>query len=263
MMPSEQVSFFDKVSARVDKTLLFSGLIAEFRFTGTNLPNETYLMEKYGSEITLFETSLDYWFAKKHYPIFKAVFEKRFQQSYTQDGLKNGSMYNILLHELAHSFVRFRDAEKRLGDLFPVIDEITASVMGIKACGSLLLKDVISQKDFENIMVMFIVRLFDWLDELEDDPSVIHYIRGNAIALCFLLSSGALKQSGGISWPNFTKMFMAMDELAAMLGKILAHGKRSDAENLLKRYGSMVVFNNFKDSLKKGGLMFPPSSSLP
>lgn len=250
-MPSEHVSFLDKVQTRVDHTLLFSGLIARFGFIGTNLPNDIRLMEKYGSEITIFKPSLDYWFNKKHCPIFKAVFEKSFQQSYNEEGLRVGSGYRILLHELAHSFIRYRDAEERLGDLFPVIDEIAASVLGIKACGSLLLKDVLSQKDLEYIMVIFMVRLFDWLDKLKEDPSVIHYVKGNAIALSFLFSSGAIKQLGGISWPNFTKMFMALDELASALERILSRGSYNDAKNFIDKYGSLKVFKNYKKPLSR------------
>lgn len=251
LMPSEYVTFFDKVQTRVDKTILFSGLIAKLRFTGTNLPNDVALMKKYGTEISIFEPSLSYWFYKKHCPIFKAVFEKKFQQSYNDEGLLKGSMYYILLHELAHSFMRYRDAEKRLGNLFPVIDEIAASVMGIKACGSLLLKDVISEKDLQYIMVMFMVRLFDWLDQMKEDPSVIYYVRGNAIALNFLFSSGGVQQSGGISWPNFTKMFMAIDELASALNMILSNGSYQDAKIFIENYGSLLVFENYKKPLSR------------
>lgn len=250
MMPSEHVSFFDRVQARVDQTVLFSGLIAKFGFTGTNLPNEVDLMELYGSEITLFKPSLEQWFHKKHYPIFKKVFEKKFQQTYTSEGLMRGSLYNIMLHELAHSFMRYRDAELRLGNLFAIIDEIGATVMGIKACGSLLIKDVITQREMEDILVMFIARLFDWLDELKSDPSVIHYVKGNAIALNFLFSSGALKQAGGISWVNFTKMFMAIDELASVLNRIMSMANYQDAEDFINKYGDLEVFNDFKPILR-------------
>lgn len=251
LMPTEQVSFYDKVQSRIDRTILFSGLIARFRFTGTNLPNDVLLMEKYGSEITLFEDSLNYWFSRRHLPIFKAVFEKKFQQSYDLESLRKGSMYNIVLHELSHTFMRYKGSEARLSDLFPSIDEIGASVMGIKVCGSLLIKDAISQKELEHIMVMFIVRLFDWLNDLEKDPSMIHYVRGNAVALNFLISSGALKLAGGISWPNFTKMFVAIDELASVLDRILSMGSRQDAESFIEKYGSLSIFDDYKKTLKK------------
>ncbi len=251
LMPSEHVNFFDKIQTRVDHNILFSGLIAKFQFIGTNLPNEVELMEKYGSVISIFESSLNKWFNETRCPIFRAVFEKKFQQSYSQEGLLKGDLYNILLHEMAHSFMRYRDAEKRLGNLFPIIDEIAASVMGVKACGSLLLKEVISQKELEYILVMFVVRLFDWLDRLAKEPSLIDYIRGNAIALSFLFNSGALKQLGGISWPNFTKMFVALDELAMALDRILCMGSYEDAKKFIEIYGSLKVFENYKKPLSK------------
>lgn len=250
LMPSEHVSFFDKVQTRVDNTLIFSGLIAKFGFTGTNLPNDVMMMENYGSRISIFKPSLEYWFAKKHYPIFEKVFEKRFKQSYKQKNLLYGSLRNILLHELAHSFMRYRDAEKRLGNLFPVIDELAASVLGVKACGSLLVMDAITQKELESIMVMFISRLFDWLDQAEKDPSVIHYLKGNAIALNYLFDSGALKQKNGIYWPNFSKMFIVIDELAEILDKLLSVGSYKDTQAFVQKHGSLEVFKPFKAALK-------------
>lgn len=250
LMPSEHIKFFDKVQTRVDDTLIFSGLIAKFGFTGTNLPNNTTLMEKHGSRISIFKPSLESWFEKKHFPIFETVFEKRFKQGYKQKNLLIGSLRNILLHELGHSFMRYRDAEKRLGNLFPVIDEIAASVLGVKACGSMLVMDVINQKELENIMVMFIVRLFDWLDQVEKDPSVVHYLKGNAIALNYLFNSGALKQKNGIYWPNFSKMFIVMNELAEVLDRLLSVGTYKDAELFIQKHGSLEVFKPFKTTLK-------------
>jgi len=251
LMPSEHVSFFDKVQTRIDKTLLFSGLIGKFKFGGTNLPNEIDLMEKYGSEITLFEPALHDRFVNKRLPIFKAVFNEKFQACFKQNGLFKASVYTTLLHELAHTFMRYRGAEKRLGNLFPVIDEIGASVLGVKACGSLLVKDVISQKEMEYLLVISVARLFDWLDELKKDHSKIHYVRGNAIALHYLLDSGALMIQKGISWPNFNKMFIAIDELAAVLDRILSMGSYKDAEVFVNKYGSLAVFDNFKHCLRK------------
>ena len=107
-------------------------------------------------------TSLDEKFNSQHYKIYQKVFEKTFQKGYTKDQLKKGTLRNILVHEIAHPLIKYRRAEGRLKNLFPIYDEIGAYVLGVKNCGLLLLKDIISQKELEAIMVMFLCRAFTW-----------------------------------------------------------------------------------------------------
>ena len=187
LAPSEKVDFLDKIQIRVDNTLIFSGLIARFMFTSSNLPNDVNLMEKHGSEITIFKPSFDIKFKQERYPIFRAIFESKFQQSYPLEILRLASLRNSYLHEISHPLLRYRDAERRLKEYFPIFDEISASIFGVKACGSLLLKEMISQKELEAIMVMFIALAFSWWIDYLKEPSVVHYAQGFAIALNFFL----------------------------------------------------------------------------
>ncbi len=249
LVPSEKVDFLDKIQVRVDHTLVFSGLIANFMFTSSNLPNDVNLMEKYGSEITIFEPAFDLKFRTERLPIFKAVFEENFQKSYPTDLLRQGSLRNSYLHEISHPLLRYRDAERRLKELFPIFDEITASVLGVKACGSLLLKDVISQQEMEAIMVMFVSLAFSWYLSYLKEPSVIHYAQGFAIALNFFLESGAIREARGFSWPNFTKLFVSIDELANALERTLAIGTYDDAQKFVHKYANLEIFEKFQSNL--------------
>jgi len=249
-VPAEKVDFLDKLQVRVDNTLLFSGLIARYEFTSTNLPNDVNLMEKHGSEITIFKPSIDEKFKTEHFPIFHAVFAESLQQSYSVELMKQGSIRNSYLHEISHPLLRYRDAEKRLKEFFPYIDEIAASIYGVKACGQLLLKDVISQKELEAIIVMLICRGFCWWFDYLQRPSVLHYAKGFASALNFFLENGAISEVGGFSWPNFTKLYVSIEELAWILEKILMFGTYQDAKKFLERYGSLEVFERFMPRLK-------------
>lgn len=248
--PNEKIRLQEKVTLRVDKTLLFSGLISRFMFIGTNLPNDVKIMEKYGSVVTIFQTSLEEKFEQQHYPIFKQVFEKSFQELYTKEQLRLGSLRNILVHEIAHPLLRFREAEDRLKNLFPVIDEIVAYVYGVKSCGLLLLKDIITQKELEAIMVMFLCRAFTWWEDYQKDKGVIQYLQGYAIALNFLFETGAIREHNGIFWPNFTKFFVCLEELASVLERILAEGTYSEAKNFLARYGSLAMIDQFAHKIR-------------
>lgn len=244
-MASEKFDYYDKVQVRVDQTLLYAGLIARTMFVGVNLPNDPRLMEKYGSEITLSKPVNKYRLDSIILPTFNKIFSPEFKKIFSVKDLERGSLYLTALHEVAHTYLRYRDSEKRLQDLFPVIDELAASVMGIKVCGSLLLKDIASTKQLESIMLSFVARSFHLVMYEADNPSKIHYLLGAAILLNYLLESGAIKRAGGVSWPNFMKIFVSLDELMTILGRILARGKRSDAEALIKKYGSFTKFHSF------------------
>ncbi len=251
LAPSEKVDFLEKLQIRVDKTLIFSGLISKFMFTSANLPNDVNLMEKCGSRLTIFEPSFDIKFNTEHHPIFHAVFEEKFQEGYPVDVLKLGSLRNSFLNEIGHSVQRYRNAEARLKEYFPIFDEISSSVYGIKSCGALLLKDVISQKELEAIMVMFISRAFSWWLTYLREPSVIQYAQGFAIAINYFLENGAIRESGGFSWPNFTKLFVSIDELANTLERILAVGSYEDAQQFVEKHASLKIFERFQSNLKE------------
>lgn len=245
LIPSEKVDYYDKIQMRIDDLLLLSGLVAETQFVGVNLPNEPELMEKYGSEITLFKQTNKI----RHEGIqqmFEKMFAPDFQLQYTAEDLENGSLYSTAMHELAHTYLRYRNSEKRLADLFPIIDELGATVMGIKVGGALLLKDIVEQKQLELMMLAYLMRSFHNVLFESKNRARYHYVVGGAIYINFLLDSGAIREVNGAFWPNFTKMFIAIDELAATLEKLLSRGSRKDAEELIKRYGDFAKLQRYK-----------------
>jgi len=248
--PSEKAEFLDKTTLRVDKTLIFSGLFARGMFTSNSLPVDPVLMEKYGIEITFFDTSLDFKFNKQHLPIFERIFEKKFQKEYTNECLREGSFRNVLLHEIGHSLLRYKDSELRLKELFPVIDELSATIYGIKCCGSLVLKGIMSERELEAIMIMFICRAFTWWIDYQTQKSVEAFAIGHALAVNNFLSNGALKESNGISWPNFTKLFLGIEELSDALERLISVGTYQDVKAFIEKYGSFMIYSSFKNRLK-------------
>jgi len=240
-----------KLVIRIDQAAIYSGQKADSMPTGTNLPNDVNLMKKYGSKLTIFTTSLDLKFKEDHFPIFKAIFKKDFQESYSEEELYEASLRCILLHELSHSLIRYRDAEKRLKDLFPVFDELYAYVLGIKACGTLLLKDALSQKELEGILIMHIARNFTWWLDSFSNPAALAYAKGAAIAQNFYLKEGAIKEKDGISFPDFAKMLICISGLCSELDYYMALGNYKEAKDFVKKYSSPEVFEKFSSMLKK------------
>lgn len=249
--PGEKFEIWDKLKLRVDDTITYAGYGSRSYFTGYNLPDDPALIEKYGSEITFFQPTLDLKFETRHFPIFQQLFHGDFQRLFTKEELAKADFRNIIIHELGHPLLRYRDAEARLKELFPVFDEIAASVVGIKNLGTLVLKDFISQKELEAILVMFICWALDWEEEVSERPNIEPFVRGNAIALNYFFASGALKEAGGLSWPNFTKMFVALDELSELIERILAEGTFEEGQDFIKKFGDLSIFEKFNLRLTK------------
>jgi len=251
ILPGSKKVDVSKLSIRVDNTAIFSGLIADFMFTGTNLPNDVNLMERYGSSLTIFLTSLDLKFNQDHLPIFYTVFEKKIQNKYSETELCLASFRCILLHEISHSLIRYRDAEKRLNNFFPVFDELFAYILGIKACGTLILKDAISHKELEAIIIMHIARNFTWwLDSLKN-PDVKHYAIGSAIAENFYLKEGAIKEKSGFLYVDLAKVFICINDLSCIMDHYLGLETYEEARKFVKEYCSPSVFKKFLPKLKK------------
>ncbi|HEY5600888.1 MAG TPA: hypothetical protein VIK81_02250, partial [Patescibacteria group bacterium] len=247
----DKIDIWDKLKLRVDNTLIYAGFGARSYFTAYNLPDDPSLIEKYGSEITFFGPAMEMKFETRHLPIFQQLFHPEFQRLYSRNDLKKADLRNIIIHELGHPLLRYKHAPERLKELFPVFDEIAASIIGIKNAGTLVLKDFISQKELEAILVMFICWALDWSEEGADSLNIQPFVTGNAIALNYFFESGALNEVGGISWPNFTKMFMALTELSQTIERILASGTYEEAEDFIKTYGDTYIFNRFNTRLSK------------
>lgn len=250
LAPSEKAEFLDKIQLRVDKTLIFSGFFARGLYTSENLPNDVNLMQKYGTQIMFFDSSLELKFTSQHYPIFEAIFEKDFAKGYSKELLREGSFRNVLLHEIGHSLLRYRNAEERLRELFPIIDELSATIYGIKSFGSLVLKDIVHEADIEAIMIMFICRAFTWWMDLKKNPSVESHAQAHTIALNYFFNSGALKEHNGFSWPNFMKMYVSMQQLSDALEWLISVGSYEDAKNFIDRYSNYDFYNKFAVQLE-------------
>ena len=147
LLPGSKKINVSKIRARVDKTIALSGLIAELLISSMNLPRNTKIIKKYGSEITVFEPVLRLRFKKYYLPIFREIFDKKFQKLYSLKTLYKGAFYYTLFDEISHSLIYYEDAEKRLGNLFYVIDEFFAGILGIRLLGRLFLKGTISQRE--------------------------------------------------------------------------------------------------------------------
>lgn len=240
LIPNERVENYDRVKAKVDEVVIFSGLIARTKFVGVNLPMDVNLVEKYGSEITLFNQPNDLRMKEQIVPTFNKIFPREFKEGFSSEDLRRGYLRSVAMHELAHSYLHYRNAVKNLQDLFPVIDELAATILGLRMSGLLLLKDRINNKQLESMIVTFLCRSFSHVRKGALNKSLIYYALGGTIFINFMLKNGALKEIRGMIMPNFMKIFVALHELSDMLEFLLSKGNHKDAEVFTRKYGQIA-----------------------
>lgn len=241
--PKERIENLDKVKAQTIDVVLFSGFMAKTKFVGVNLPIDVSIVKKYGSEITIFNQPNDLRMKEQITPTFHSIFSREFREGFSPEDLRRGNLRYIALHELAHSYLYYKNAAKNLKNLFVCIYELAATVLGLRIAGPLLLEDVITSKQLESMIVTFLCRSFYLINQHAKDKFMVNRVLGSAVFINYMIESGALKQSRGVVTPNFMKIFVSSHELSNILERLLSSGTRKDAEAFIKRYGH---FNNIK-----------------
>ncbi|HBQ51287.1 hypothetical protein A3B42_03220 [Candidatus Daviesbacteria bacterium RIFCSPLOWO2_01_FULL_38_10] len=240
LIPGERIEENHLVKSKVDDVLLFSGLMARTKFIGVNLPNDLQWVKKYGSEITLFENANDFRMEEQIIPAFNKFFSPGFRQGFSREDLRRASLRYVALHEIAHSYLYYKNAFTKLQDLLPALYELSATVLGMRIAGSLLVKDIITDKQLVSMFVTFICRSFYLIEQYKKTKFMGNYALGGVIFINFMLENGALKQYKGLAIPNFVKMFVSLHDLFYILEKLLSSGTRKDAVDFIKKYGKLT-----------------------
>ena len=235
-IPVERVDSHNKVKAKTIDVVLFSGFMARTKFVGVNLPMDVNFVEKYGSEITIFNQPNDLRMQEQILPTFNKIFPKEFKEEFSLEDLRRASLRYVAMHELAHSFLYYRHAKENLQDLFQTIYELAATILGLRMAGSLLLQDRITSKQLESMIVVYICRSLHLIEKGKTNKPMITYVLGSAIFINFMLESRALKELKGMEVPNFMKIFVVLHDLSNILERLLSSGTRKDAEVFIKKY---------------------------
>lgn len=245
--PAERLDFLKKTRVRVEDTIAAGGLMVDYRFSAETLPNRPDLIEEHGIQTVLFTHQIHETFETRHLEAFNRLFERRFRDSFSRGALFRAYLYLVLLHEFARYLTRYKDASPRLQELYPVFNEMVVEVFAVRLASQLLLKDIITDKEFEAILVIFICRTLDGFAgsvyntalKAYQKSEIDAYIVGNAIMLNTLLESGSIRHQGGISWPNFVKVFLEIEHMIDPVESILAGGTYDDARAFIEKNGSL------------------------
>lgn len=246
-LPGSKKAKIPQVKVRVENTAIFSGLIADFMFVGNNLPSsaDIFLIKKYGTLFTIFKPTMRLRFDKWIFPIFKTLFAKDFQERYSHELLYQAFVRSIILHETCHSLMRYEDAATRLQELFPIFDELYTDILAVKCCATLYLKNGFTEKETQAFLIAYICRHLHWMTAFGRQPHLVHYATGGAISLNFLLNAKVTGRVDGVFRLDFSKLFVALDQLSNIIEYYLALGNHTEAKEFIKKYGSFRVFRKY------------------
>lgn len=242
------------VRIRVEDTFVFSGLAADFLFTGNTLPSsaDLHIVKKYGSIFTLFKTDIHARFSQWLYPIFQNFFSDDVQRQYSKGELEAAFLKASVVHHASHSLMRYDDVASRLSEYFPYFDELYADLLGIKGCGTLLLKGGFTNRELETLILITICHSFYFYGSLRTRPYLEQYTQGHAILLNFLLESKALHKNKKGYRVDFHRAFMAINQLASIVEYYMALGNRNEAREFLKKFPIPKTFGDFNEYIPKG-----------
>jgi|SRR3989344_2429353 len=243
LLPDERFENYKEVRAKIDDAVLFSGHMARTKFVGVNMPMNLNWVEKYGSEVTLFNQVNNLRLKEQILPTFSKIFSSEFREGFSSKDLRIGNISYIALHEFAHNDLYYKNAAKNLQDLLSPIYELAATVLGFRMAGSLLLKDIITSKQLESMIIAFTCRSFYLVEKSKQDKYWANYAIGGAIFINFMMQTGAIKQLKGLVIPNFMKIFVSIQDLSYALEFLLSSGTRKNAESFIKKYGQLSTLS--------------------
>lgn len=237
------------VSVFVETIPAISGYPADVLALGEHFPSTIDVALQFGSKIIIYASQLTYKFEKVYYPIFKTIFEPTFASKYSKQLLLEATCWCIFLYEVGQQLHKFEGAREKLQEFYAPIEKANGFASGIEHSKHLVVKGLISQDMLEAIIIIHIVwMLSDWLLYQKNIAKKSHII-GNSILLNSYLSHGALRESAGISWPNFSRIFFEIESMAYQLVYLLQKGSYQEARDFVKKNANFECFERIPKTL--------------
>ncbi len=251
-LPGSKRAKISQVKVRVENTLIFSGLVADFLFAGNNLPSsaDVKLLKKYGTMFTLFKPTHAWRFEQWVLPIFQRIFASSIQRKFSVEELDRAFLQSSVLHEACHTLMRYEDALQRLQEFTPHFDELFTDLLGIKGCGTLILKNVLTERELEAVVLITICHSLYFYASLKVRPHLNPYAVGGGLILEFLTKGKALiKHKKGFHFDTY-RALMVLNQLTSIIEYYIALGNHTEAEEFLKKFSMERIFKPFDPYLK-------------
>jgi hypothetical protein len=146
--------------------------------------------------------------------------------------------------------MRYEDAPTRLEELFPYFDELFTNLLGVKGYGTLILKNALTERELETIIIAVVCQSLYFYASLSSRPHLNPYAVGGGLTLEFLRKGRALtKRSKGFHLDSY-RAVMALNQLASIIEYYIALGNHTEAEEFLKKFSMERIFKPFDPYLK-------------
>jgi len=240
-----------QVRVRVDDVVCLSGRNAKLPPRGANYPNDPQRVAELGTKIIIYTTDIKLRDEGTLIPVFERVFSEDFRANYSRGGLLSAAVRLTMLHEITEAVVKYPDTVSRLKEMYLPVKELHASIAGIKSCTFHVLKGVLVQKDYEEILLVLLCRTFsDWLIKDRAGQTLMHYLKGYVVAFNFFREHGALVVEDGAIKLDFDKLFVGVDGLSSVLTHLMSFGSHDEAQRFFDQYGSFDIFEEFGSQLQ-------------
>lgn len=247
-----------EVTVRVDDLIAAGGHSASDPSIGSNYPNSDQKVKEFGSKIIIYASNIIAKQEKTLLPVLKKVMNPEILSRYTQDEYFASFVRNLMVHEIAESFIKYPNTPKRLKDMQLPVQEIHSSLMGLKIAAQHVLQGAISARDYEVMLItVFIGKTFHFFYRNEDpeqySQGIEHYIRGYTLVFNYMREKGAIvidPQTGLIDL-NFAIAFACLDELANEIDIIKATKTDKEAKELFDKYENYSFYEDFRDKVKE------------
>lgn len=231
----------EEIFVRVDNVVMLAGRQAGVLLSSSNHPNDPLMVQKYGSKIVVFTTSMYEKFDQNLKPLLCKI-----KDSYASEripDLKEATFRLVALHEITEGIVKFEGMADRLGSHQDYIRELNADILGVHSAKYHVLNGIITNDQYKDVLTMFIIFAIDTCRRFDNGGSIEEYAKGFSIAFNFFAKTGSVKFSGGMVEIDHAKLSRDIEVIANIVLQILQEGTEADAQKLLDDYGDFSIFD--------------------
>ena len=146
--------------------------------------------------------------------------------------------------------MRYEDAPTRLEELFPYFDELFTDLLGVKGCGTLILKNALTERELEAITIITVFHSLYFYASLSVRPHLSPYAVGGGLILEFLRKGQALVKRQKRFHLDPYRALIALNQLTSVIEYYVALGNHEEAEAFLKKFSMKKIFAPFGPYLK-------------
>lgn len=234
---------------RIDNIICVGGWHAELKPVGSNYPrDEDYF--KYGAKILIYSNSL----STRHIQVAQVAKEILNDEFTASSQGVPVSVKFFAYHEIAETIIRIRNHEynEKLLVKADLIRELYSDLLGIKSASILVLKGVMTDEEFRNLISVYISSgLLDNQSFSAGKDSAEVYALGFRMVFNYLIENKAIIVNNSNVNVIYEMFFPVIEELMGILNDLMTNGTPEKAELFYNEFSTDKYIKTFESALKK------------